>query len=226
MKEISDRTLIDSYISRYELSAIFDSDVRQMMTLLYYDSGELLISYGQVSRYLLFLVRGKCSFYTFSENGEHVSLGIADSFQVFGEVSSLWNWPPNNVVEALTPAWCLAIDLDKHRDKLLDDNGFLRYLCRLLSRRVLHSNKALTSYVGARAGNRLASFILNNQHGGVFSHKLTLCSEAIAVSYRHVLRLMEELCKEKILKKDGRKYRIIDARKLSRLAQPAGKEYN
>lgn len=221
MKKIKDPRQIDRYALDNDFYELFDTDVTKICELLSFDTGEFLISLGQPSEYLLFLVKGECLFYTYSESGEHISLGSAASFQIFGEVSSLWNLPPNNVVQAIRPTLCLALDLNKHRETLLNDNRFLRYICRLMSERVIYSNKALTSFVGAKALNRLASFILANEQDGLFNVRLTRCSEAIGVSYRHLLRIMDDLCGREILKKQKRSYKIMNRSRLNRLAAPA-----
>lgn len=77
---------------------------------------------------------------------------------------------------------------------------------------------SLTSFIGAKATNRLASFILQNSQNNIFEIKLTNCSDSIGISYRHLLRLMNTLCENKILKKQRRKYQILNIKKLKELS--------
>ena len=223
MKVINDEKLLKEYMDGCDFRSFFDQDISGSTVLIHYESGEYLIKNGTVSEYLLFMVKGECRFFTFSDEGVYVSFGSASSFQVFGEVSSLWGLPAGNAVQAVRSTYCLGIDLQEHREDLLGDNAFLRYVCRLLSERVLVSNRSLTSYIGGKAESRLAKYIMQNSSEKIFNVRLTRCSEAIGVSYRHLLRLMKYLCREQILEKKGRRYRIVDIRKLSGLSCPAGR---
>lgn len=218
MKIIRDRRLINRYVGENDFYSLFDHDISNTVELLYFESGEYLILQGTASRYLLFLVDGSCIFFTIAANGNYISYGTAKSFQVIGEVSSLWDLSPNNAVQAIGPAYCLGIDLYKYRETLLNDNRFLRYICRLLSDRVIYSNRSLASYVGALAENRLAAFILQNSSDSLFEVRLTRCSEAIGISYRHLLRLMDSFCQRKIIRKEKRRYYIISYPKLKQLS--------
>ncbi len=223
MKIICDKRLINRYINENDFFSLFDHDVSDTVELLYFEPEEYLITHGRASRYLLFLVDGECRFFTIASKGDYISFGTARSFQVFGEVSSLWNLPPNNAVQAVGPAYCLGIDLQKYRETLLNDNRFLRYICHILSDRVIFANKSLTSYIGAQAENRLAAFILQNSKNSLFSIRLTRCCDAIGISYRHLLRLMDSFCKKRILKKEKRKYYIINYQKLRELSSLASR---
>lgn len=218
MKRINNPNLLKQYLKNNNFSDIFDQNISNICELLYFDTGEYLIKHGTISKYLLFMVEGECRFFTFSNTGEHIPFGKTSSFEVFGEVSSLWEHIPNNVVQAIKPTYCIGIELKTNRKILLNDLKFLRYICRLLSRRVLEANMSLTSFVGAKATNRLASFILQNSQNNIFEIKLTNCSESIGISYRHLLRLMNTLCENKILKKQRRKYQILNIKKLKELS--------
>ena len=214
MKLISNRNALERYIRDNDFAAIFDHDVSSIVKLLYYEPEEYLISYGTVSEYLLFLVKGECRFFTIAGNGSFIPFGTADSFQVFGEVSSLWNKPPKVSVQAVQPTYCLGIDLIENRDILLNDCSFLRYICSLLSQRVVFSNESLTDFMTLRAQNRLAIYILRNSSNDLFTSSLTTCSDAIGISYRHLLRLLDSFCKQKILRKEKRKYYILNRDRL------------
>ena len=218
MKIIDNPVLLKKYLKENSFNEIFSQNISDKTELLYFEPGEYLINHGTVSKYLLFMVQGECRFFTFYNDGEYIPFGNAKDFEVFGEVSSLWQLPPNNVVQAIKPTYCIGIELDKHRKTLLNDIYFLRYICKLLSRRVLEANRSLSSFVGAKAENRLASFILQNSNNNIFKIKLTNCCESIGISYRHLLRLMDSFCRNKILKKQKREYQIINIKKLKDLS--------
>ena len=219
MRKINNQKLIQHYISQHDFYSLFDSDVSGLVELLYYEPKEYLIRDGEISAYLLFLVDGECRFFTFNNDGTYISFGAAKSFEVFGEVSSLWGLEPANSVQAVTPTYCLGFQLSRYRDMLLNDNRFLRYLCQLISTRVITSNEALKSYVSVKAENRLANYIIQHVSNGLFTSSLNRCNEAIGVSYRHLLRIMNDFCNRGILKKENRKYYVIDQKQLTDLSE-------
>ena len=210
MRKITNPALIQNYIQQHDFYALFDSDVSGCVELLYYEPKEYLIRDGEISPYLLFLVDGECRFFTISNDGTYISFGAAKEFEVFGEVSSLWGLEPANNVQAVKPTYCLGFQLSQHREMLLNDNRFLRYLCQIISTRVITSNEALKSYLSVKAENRLANYITQHTDNDIFSSSLGRCSEAIGISYRHLLRLLNDFCKREILKKENRRYHVIN----------------
>ena len=217
MKIIENKKLLEQYVRRHDFYSLFDSDVAPYVELLYYRPKEYLIQDGKVSEYLLFLVDGECRFFTIAPNGVYISFGSAKDFEVFGEVSSLWGLKPANSVQAVTATYCLGFKLQDCREMLLNDTRFLRYLCQLIASRVTISNEALTSYVSVKAESRLANYIVQHTDSGRFTASLNLCSEAIGISYRHLIRLINSFCQQGILRKENRRYYIQDSEKLFNL---------
>ena len=71
--------------------------------------------------------------------------------------------------------------------------------------------------------NRVASYIISigtdkNSEIIKFDETLTVISELLGTSYRHLLRTLNRLCNKNILKKEEDYYIIIDYKNLEELA--------
>ncbi len=215
MKRIYDKEIVNYYIKKTSFRKYFEQDFVKYAELLFFDKNEYLIKEGEESPYLLFMVKGRVVYSSISEAGNTIIFGSTKSFKVFGEASSIWNEIPENSVKALEPTYCLAISLNNYRDLLLNDTHFLRHICKILSDRLKNANKSYAFYLSTNAENRLASFILQNQKNNVFDNSLVSTSEVIGVSYRHLQRVICSFCEKGILKKEKRRYIILDKEKLN-----------
>lgn len=214
MIKIYDKGIIDYYIKKTNYRDYFKHDFVKYTELLYFDKNEYLIKEGELSPYILFMVKGKVVYSSISETGNTIIFGSTNAFKVFGEASAIWNEIPDNSVKALIPTYCLAINLNNYRHLLMNDIDFLRHMCKILSDRLKNANKSYAFYLSTNAENRLASFILQNQQDNIFNNSLISTSEIIGVSYRHLQRVISSFCEKGILKKDKRKYLILEKEKL------------
>ena len=65
---------------------------------------------------------------------------------------------------------------------------------------------------------RLARFILDNSDGKTLSIRKVTIAESLGISYRHLEKLMNDLCTQKILEKIKLRYKIIDIKRLEELS--------
>lgn len=183
----------------------FGFDPLPITQLWSFARGETLIHAGKASERLYFLVQGELCFCTTSESGRTIYLGAVRCFSVVGEVSSLWKKNPANDVRAVTGGLVLAIDLNDHRDQLLNDVVFLQYLCSQLSYRlVLQNDKSLAS----SSSKRTAAFLLENCTDGRLRLTLKECAAELCISTRQLIRIMNGFVKDGALRKEKRHYYI------------------
>ncbi len=180
-----------------------------LLELFSLNKGDFLINEGECSDYLYFLVSGKLKVFSHSTSGKIMSLNLFNSFEIIGETGSLWNNPPTASVQASSKAYCIGISM-KHRDILLNDVIFLRYICKNLGERLSYMNNTTCINLYEPLENRLASFILKTEENGVFSYNLTECAELLCASYRHLLRVINLFCSTNKLIKEGKSYKILD----------------
>jgi len=225
LKTIKDDKLLRQLMDETSISNIFSLDVSKIIELFLFEDGEYLIRQGEYSEYLYFLARGRVKVFSTNFAGNIVPFGYYQRFRVIGEVSLLWGNKPDTSVQAVGKCYCFGINLEKYREVLINDNSFLRYICKLLCGivKMLDNNMGVLMFMPLET--RLASFILENTENGVFQASLLECSEIIATSYRHLLRMMKDFCDRGILKKEKQKYIVMDEKKLREIASEPYKYY-
>lgn len=219
MKKLNDKNKLNHYISKYHFNDYFANDFSAYTELLYFEDGDYIIREGVTSSYLYFMVEGKCRYSSVNEAGDVIIFGASKNFKIFGEAASLWNEIPKASVQAIGETYCLAISLRKHRDTLLNDATFLRFICKMLSDRLIFANNTYTFYRSTTTENRLASFILQNAKNNIFRANLIDLAETLGVSYRHLLRVLSKFVEDGMLEKDKRNYHIVDRKKLANLVE-------
>lgn len=209
MINVKNKGLLNKYINNTGISKLFSQDMSNLLELFSLNKGDFLINEGECSDYLYFLVSGKLKVFSHSTSGKIMSLNLFNSFEIIGETGSLWNNPPTASVQANSKAYCIGISM-KHRDILLNDVIFLRYICKNLGERLSYMNNTTCINLYEPLENRLASFILKTEENGVFSYNLTECAELLCASYRHLLRVINLFCSTNKLIKEGKSYKILD----------------
>lgn len=218
MIEINDTPLALRYMKKNNFKALFDSDVTAITKLFFFEKGSCIITEGVIPDYLFFIVEGECRYISLASTGSLVYYGGSNHFRVIGEVASLWNYPPTSSVQAVKDSYCLAINLNEHREMLLNDNRFLRFIAHFLASTVTKLDNTITAHTNSNVQSRLAAFILQNSYNDVFSCTLVTTAEAVGASYRHILRIMSALCRQSILRKDKRRYHLQNRVALSDMA--------
>ncbi len=214
------------FIRASNVNSVFSNDITDICELLLYEKGDFLIQEGSIQNYLLFLVKGEIIMTVLSHKGFDYAIGGSHKFEVYGEASALWGEIPENSIWATTDAYCLGINLEKYRSLLLNDTRFLTYIAQQLSKRLKTMSKNLLTHVESNAENVLAAYILQNQKNNIFTSKLTLTAEAVGISYRHLIRLLNSLCERNLLRKENHHYYIVDHGKLTELSNKAYRFYS
>ncbi len=218
MRIIDSPALLEKHIASCYLQKHFSSPLAGSSVLVSVQPREMLISRGAISRYLFFLVSGRVRFVSDGPSDHRINYGYARIGDPIGEVGSLWNRPPQVSVQAVTESLFVAIDLQAHREELLDDNTFLRYICGKLIDSVTGLNKSILTLCQAPASSRIAACILRNAPEETLSLSLMECAQQTGVSYRHLIRVVNRFCKAGFISKQGKKYTITNRRHLEVIA--------
>ncbi|OTN77780.1 hypothetical protein A5886_002881 [Enterococcus sp. 8G7_MSG3316] len=218
MKTIRDKKRLASYIETFDLQEYMDCDLLSMSTLQSFDKEEHLIRTETPSEYLYFLVEGTVMVYSFSSDTQTICIDYAQPAAPLGEASSLWGLMPKSSVKAASTCVCVCIPLQKYRSALQQDVRFLQTICQLLSYR-LNAGITLANALNTPVESRLAKFMLANQENERFSFQLTTCAAILNVSYRHLLRTINNFREEKWIEKSKKGYILTDIAALASLAE-------
>lgn len=218
MKKVSDDTLLKKYIDTFDLQSYLDNDLFPISNLFSFDKNEHLIRLETPSDYLYFLVEGTVRVYSYSSDTQNIVISRSQPVAILGEASSLWNLLPKGNVKAETNCLCVGISLKQHRDLIQNDVRFLQNICQILSYR-LNSGITLATSLTEPVETRLARFILENSVDHRFSFQLTTCAAILNVSYRHLLRTINNFKAEGIIEKEKNYYKITDKKALNLLSE-------
>lgn len=207
MKKLVDTDKKEYLIKKHHLDAYMSLDIISISDLLSFERNEYLITAGTPSKYLYFVLKGNIICFSHTSSEKNNCVAFSQNKTLVGEASSLFGKPPVFNVKALSNGLCIAINLNKHREKLLNDLVFIRNICEILASRINNEGRYSTTLLDPLEV-RLAQFILINSTNQLFTLQLTDCADALNTSYRHLLRIIKQLCSLNILSKQQNCYYI------------------
>lgn len=186
---------------------------------LCFEQGEMVTKEGEMLPMLALVLKGKAKVCCTAENGKNLILCHYLSSGLIGDVELMTNCSSATAtVIAISQLECLAVDRE-HCIKELDRNIlFLRSLGENVSRKLINSSDNFVNSALCTGKQRLCTYILQNSNRNIFCDVLTDVSCSVGISYRHLLRILNELCTEKILEKQNNGYFIKDEAKLIELS--------
>jgi CRP-like cAMP-binding protein len=226
MRRLIDHEKLDYYISRYHIDDIFELEMKQYMELFLFNKNEYICKTDEKLEYLFFFVEGKAKVYSTLSNGKSLLLCFYKPFKVLGEVEFMHYETANSNVQIIEETYCIGISFENIRRFALHDSKFLRYACDSLGEKLIRLSKYSSINLLYPLENRLASYLLaytsktvsEGRNIIVFEGNLTEVAELLGTSYRHLLRTLNDLCTEEIIKKNLHVYEILDLEKLKKLA--------
>lgn len=226
MRKVISIEKLDFYISKYNINEIFSSNMTQYMELFLFDKGEYICKADERLEYLFFFVEGRAKVYSTLSNGKSLLLCFYKSFKVLGDVEFLYYETANSNVQIIEDTYCIGISFDNIRKFAIDDARFLRYICDSLGEKLIRLSKYSSINLLYPLENRLASYILADtsntmdadKNSIVFEGNLSEVAELLGTSYRHLLRTLNNLCAQSLIRKNLQVYEILDIEKLRELA--------
>jgi len=226
MRKVIDNDRLDNYILKYNINEIFSSDMKKYMELFLFNKSEYICKTDEKLEYLFFFVEGSAKVYSTLSNGKSLLLCFYKSFRVLGDVEFMYYETANSNVQIIEDTYCIGITFENIRKFALEDSRFLRYICDSLGEKLIRLSKYSSINLLYPLENRLASYILadtsNTMNEGknliVFEGNLSEVAELLGTSYRHLLRTLNNLCTQRLIRKNLQVYEILDIEKLKKLA--------
>ncbi|MCG8570051.1 MAG: cyclic nucleotide-binding domain-containing protein [Spirochaetes bacterium] len=226
MEIIKNNSLLYSYIDRYKINDLFQTDMAQFMELIYYQPGEFLLHNGQQVNHIYFLVSGKIKIYSLLENGKSFLNRFNRPLSILGEVEFLNNTLSSCEVEILFPSYCIRMPYDDVKKYAYNDPEFLRFMIQSISHKLYSTNNVTNINQLYPLENRLASYLISlslDEDSLLYIDEIKTSSlkeiaELLATSYRHLNRIIKKLMDKGIIEREKGKIKIIDFEKLKELA--------
>ena len=135
MKKIHQSQQIDSAVSNSRYSHMLQA-LPFTPSLISYAAGDFLIIPNDHDRLLQIIVNGTVSIYYIRDDGSLFSLATLRKDAIIGE-SYLFDIDAQNVyVEAIEPVICIAIDIRKNREQLMNSAAFLRVIAEIQAKKI------------------------------------------------------------------------------------------
>ena len=216
-----------SCLLRHNFSQFLPAAAIQVLRLYRFSDGEYLCREGAPTRFLLFLVEGRCKVTRSLQNGKESLICFYQDFAILGEIELVCALPSAteppaliNTVQATGAVQCLALPIKTAQDLLLNDPLFLRFLCPRLAQKLMQNNQTLSINLHYPVDQRLASYIFCScpSPGNLFQENHTHLAEYLGCSHRQLLRVLRRFREEGILAQEDGVYRVMDVDRLKKLA--------
>lgn len=226
MRRINSKSLLKRYINKYRINEMFSSNLEEYMELIVFEKGDYLSREGEPIEHLLFFVKGKAKVYINLENGKALLLCFYYPFMMFGDLELVSKKMATTNTVVIDEVHCIALPLNKVRAELLKDSKLMGYVCESLGDKLERASKNGTINLLYPLENRVASYIIatmekvkiEDNELFQFNENLTTLAELLGTSYRHLLRTLNKLVDERLLKKQKGCYVVIEEKKLRALA--------
>lgn len=215
MKYINCEKKFRAVLSEYGLEKI-PEDVWQCIL---FEPGENIVQMGEKISHLYLVTDGRAKAFRLADNGKHLIICQYISAGLVGDIELLTdNDCATTTVTAISPFACIAIPYQTCRQELKVNLQFSNALGRILAEKLAGSADNYVSSALYTGQQRLCSYILRNANGNHFCENMTEVSASIGMSYRHMYRVLSELCRNEILRKTQTGYIITDRDALSSLS--------
>lgn len=186
-----------------------------------FEQGEFLCLEGYPLPQLLFLLSGTAKACVTAANGKTILYSFYQGSGVLGDVELMLpdpGFPATSSVQAVTAVRCVGLPMDMARRLARERARFAYALGEALAQKLDHASRQHAQSLSYPLQARLCAYIAQVRQDGVFSERLTELAEMLGVSYRHLLRILEGLCAQGVLRKERGRYRIVDPAALEALA--------
>lgn len=187
-----------------------------------FKSGETIFSQGTEYKYIMIVVSGKAKVCTSAPSGKDLVLAYYLSSGLIGDVELMSNtsYATASVI-TLSPFECIVVPFINDHDSIFKNITFMTTLAKGLSENLINSSHNYTSNALYSGEQRLCAYILQGSYKDYFFDNLTDVAATIGISYRHLLRLLNKLCEDNVLKREKRKFLILNKDQLKKRSSEA-----
>ncbi len=197
-------------------------DHQSVFTVRKFSSGETIFAQGVEYKYIMIVVSGKAKVCTSAPSGKDLVLAYYLSSGLIGDVELMSDttYATASVI-TLSAFECIIVPFQDNQDSMFQNLTFMTTLAKGLSENLISSSYNYTSNALYSGEQRLCTYILQGAYKNYFFDNLTDVAATIGISYRHLLRLLNKLCDDAILKREKRRFQILDKEQLVKRSSEA-----
>lgn len=222
MRILKNPQTINRYFKKYDLNATLNEDMKMEIELCEFDNGEIIMEAGDKLDHYYFFLEGKLKIFQRQRNGRNLLIEFYTKFDTLGDVELMQELDVTCTVSSMSKSYLFRIDAEKMKRFASNHPPFLHYMINSLSAKLRNADQNYAYNLLNPVRDRLASYILWHQLEGedrvILSDSLIDISEYIGTTYRQLNRAINQLEEEGLIRKEGKKIRIINELKLKKLA--------
>ncbi|WP_144510403.1 Crp/Fnr family transcriptional regulator [Bacillus sp. FJAT-22090] len=226
MKQIEDQAQLNNYLRVHEIESVFNEALLPHLSLCKFEEGETICEQGDPRSHLYILVEGKIKIFTTSSEGNKLILSFKSPLEIVGDIEFIQDIDMINTVEAVTPVTTIRIHYDWLNKYGSDYPPLLQFLLNIITRKFRIKNNYFIFNLMYPVEVRLASYLLSisfDESNADFKGRLSInnlkdAADLIGTSYRHLNRVINQLCEEGVIERTKEFIVVKDSKRLSILA--------
>lgn len=209
------------YIEQFQLHHVLTSELISKLTIKTFKKGEYIITQGEQPEYMYFLVEGRLKIFAQSDEGRKLIIAFTQPFNVLGDIEFVQRKPYLNTVEAITDGTLLALPIGIIHEQGLQHSPFTAYLLDEITGKfyanAYSSHFNMLHSVDVRFASYLLSITAETDYVSI--HHIRDVADLIGTSYRHLNRIIAQLCEQGLIERSQRTIRILQREQLLKLAK-------
>lgn len=200
MKKCYNKDIVESYLKKTKYATEM-KDLQEDLFIIQYEKGEFVISPLENEVLFQIVIEGTLSIYYIRDDGSVYSLADGQDNYLLGEMAFFQTKSGNVYVEANDRLICLALSIEKNREKLLANCSFLQLICKSLTQKM----EAITTFDAAPA--TLKQRVLTYMKYKCCNGELKGLEQAafhLNCSSRQLQRILNQYEDEKVVTKVGK----------------------
>jgi CRP-like cAMP-binding protein len=212
---------MDEYIKRFELQRVLPDSVLPHIQVVTFQKGEEIFVQGEQPRTLSFLIEGRLKIFTSSSEGKKLIVAFTQPFSMVGDIELVQQKPYLHTVEAITDGKFLSIPVEIVTQYGMSHLPFVQFLLETITGKFYANAYAQTFNLLHSVDVRFASYLLSitTEEQYVSIHHIRDVADLIGTSYRHLNRIIAQLCEAGYIERSERTIRILNREQLLLLAK-------
>lgn len=222
MEQLKDRGQLDHYLQAHGLESVFSGPLRSHLELYRFDENELICSQGEPSEQLYVFVKGKIKVYQTSTEGRTLIISFRTPLDTIGDIEYVQEIDMINNVQAVSSVWMIGVSYQTLNRLAQDHLPFVRFLLENVTKKFYQKSHSMSLNMMYPVEVRLASYLLSVTNSRLerqlITSSLTDIAGFIGTSYRHLNRVLNQLCEEGLIERGSGFLLIRDRKGLESLA--------
>ncbi|CAH1196774.1 MULTISPECIES: Crp/Fnr family transcriptional regulator [Paenibacillus] len=224
MKEILDFQQVRRLAREHGLDQVLNEAALGELRLLEASKGEIICSKGERPDRLYFLVEGKLKIYTTSPNGKSLLLRFSTPPALVGDLELVNGKEAKNTVQTVSKSLLLGISYHFLQSTYASNPKFLHFMLGHITHKLYTFSNFSSLNLLYPVESRFASYMLSTMEQGgqvneeIQTSRLTELADLLGTSYRHLNRVISDLCERDIIRKEQKKIVVRDVEQLREIA--------